>query len=115
MLSRYRAMTVSEIFAVISPLDVLFAWMQGGDESGPRHLVETCIETDEGLLKILEGLTSTIRSSDRGEFQVLKRAHLIPFLDFDGARVRIKELESGEVFAERARTLSKAFDDGDEY
>src|SRR5699024_7284695 len=70
MLSRYGAMSTDEFLAVIDLTDLLFAWQQGGDADGPKRFVESHIETSEGLIQILERLTSTITSSDRGKFHV---------------------------------------------
>jgi hypothetical protein len=114
MISRYRSMSAVEIFAVIDPVTLLFAWQQGGDEDGPRHLVESRISTDEGLVETLEYLTSTITSSSRGAFPALKRDYLTPFLDYDHVRERIRGLQSGAL-AERAHSLVRAFDDGAKY
>lgn len=73
MLGRYRAMSASEVFGCPIPISLLFAWGQGGDEQGPGRLVEANIISDEGLVETLEHLTSTITSSDRGRFDVLKK------------------------------------------
>lgn len=110
MLQRYQALTYEDIFALVDPLDLLFAWSQGGDEDGPRNLIAGCIADDEGLIATLEKLTTYVTSSDRGTYSVLKRNHLASFLDFDNARERIVALAAGGgALASRAQAHVAAF------
>ena len=105
-------MSINEILEVLHPLDTLFAWRQAGDEDGPRDLVGAHIASDEGLVEVLEKLTSIHNSSDRGSYPVLRRENVAPFLDFDTSRERVKSLSVEEgPLAVRARSLSQAFDD----
>ena len=115
MLRRYRKLSPGEVLDSPSPIDLLFAWQQGGGEQGPRQLVEDNIVSDEGLIATLERLTSTIDSSDRGKFRVLKKANLAPFLDYDNVGQRIKALRTHKKLGARAQHLAVAFDDGAEY
>jgi predicted KAP-like P-loop ATPase len=115
MLSRYREMSMEAIMKSISLPDILFAWKQGGDEDGPKNLIANFIKTDSGLISVIEGFRTYIDSSDRGKFYVLKRDNLTPFLDYAEVKDRIKKLETVQFFAERAKTLSKAFEDGASY
>ena len=111
MLQRYQALTRDDLFTLVDPLDVLFAWSQGGDEDGPRNLVASCTADDEGLIKTLEKLTTYVTSSSRGTYSVLKRNHLESFLDFDNARDRAAVLANGGgALAARAQALTTAFD-----
>jgi predicted KAP-like P-loop ATPase len=115
MLPRYRAMSPSAVLDSIDPLNLLFAWLQAGDEDGPRQVIQQSIKSDEQLVTTLEKLTSTIASSDRGQYSVLKRNQLEPFLDFDRVRERIRALlaRPDEVaLSKRAAVLDIAFDDG---
>ncbi len=113
MLARYRSMSATQVLAVISPLNLLFAWQQGGDETAPRILMESHIVTDEGLLEVLERLASTVTSSNRGAYQALKQRDLAPFLDYGAARDRIEKI--GGTLTERAQNLAGAFKDGEKY
>jgi len=115
MLNRYRAMSPSDVFGCPSPIDLLFAWRQGGDEDGPRRLLAESVVTDEGLIETLERLTSTITSSNRGRFDVLKKDNLAPFVDYDAVRKRIESLSSHDKLGARANPLLIAFNDGDRY
>ena len=112
MLGRYRAMSASDVFGCPDPISLLFAWRQGGDEQGPRRLVETNIVSDEDLVETLEHLTSTVTSSDRGRFDVLKKENLGPFMDYENVTQRIHALKNHTDLGGRARRLAVAFDDG---
>lgn len=114
MTSRYSSMSAAEVLAVIDPIGLLFAWQQSGEEVGPRRLIESYIGTDEGLVETLESLASSITSSRRGTYQVLKRQNLAPFLDYDCARDRIRDLQTSEPLASRAQALARFFVDGEE-
>ncbi|MBA3446423.1 MAG: hypothetical protein H0T56_02220, partial [Pseudaminobacter sp.] len=115
MLGRYRAMSASDVLGCPNPISLLFAWQQGGDEKGPRELVEAIVLSDDGLVGTLERLTSTINSSDRGRFNVLKKDNLTPFLDCEVAIQRIDALKKHPDLGARAERLATAFDDGAEY
>jgi len=112
MLERYRAMTASDVFDCPDPIRLLFAWRQGGDEEGPRRLVEVNTVSDEGLVETLEHLISTINGSDRGKFDVLKKENLTPFMDYENVGQRIHALREHNDLGARARRLAIAFDDG---
>jgi hypothetical protein len=115
MLGRYRAMSASDVFGCPDPISLLFAWRQGGDEQGPRQLVESNIISDEGLIETLEHLTNTVVSSDRGKFEVLKKNNLAPFLDYENVAQRIHALKKHNNLRGRAKLLAVAFDEGDKY
>ncbi|MBO9712627.1 P-loop NTPase fold protein [Sphingomonas sp.] len=115
MLDRYRALSDHEILEVIDPISLLFAWRQGGDEAGPRERLEANIVSDEGLVETLEKLVSSVDSSNRGRFDVIKRDNLAPFLDYDEAAQRIEALRNHSELGERASRLAVAFADGLEF
>jgi len=110
MLARYQAMSASDVFRSPDPVSLLFAWRQGGDEQGPRRLIETNIISDEDLVDTLEHLTSTVTSS-RGKFDVLRKDYLAPFVDYENIRQRIHALKNHNDLGARARRLAVAFDD----
>jgi len=110
MLARYRAMSANDVFRSPDPVSLLFAWRQGGDEQGPRRLIETNIISDEDLVDTLEHLTSTVTSS-RGKFDVLRKDYLAPFVDYENIRQRIHALKNHNDLGARARRLAVAFDD----
>lgn len=114
MLERYRLLTRDDFLGLIDPPNLLFAWRQGGDEEGPRALITSCIEDDDGLVATLEILVSTVTSSHRGTYSVLTRDSLDYFLDFDNARQRVSKLatDAGPLTA-RALKLAAAFDSTD--
>jgi hypothetical protein len=112
MLDRYRAMSASDVFGRPDPISLLFAWRQGGDEQGPRQLVEANIISDEGLVETLEHLTSTVVSSNRGKFDALTKNYLAPFLDYENVGQRIQALKKHNNLSGRARLLAVAFEEG---
>jgi hypothetical protein len=115
MLSRYSSMKADEFFAEIDATNILFAWQQGGGAEAPKRFVESLIETSEGLIQTLERLTSTITSSNRGKYQVLKRETLSCFLDYDHALARVNNLTIDGDLGVRATILARAFDDAKQY
>jgi hypothetical protein len=114
MLGRYRAMSARDVLGCPDPISLLFAWRQGGDEHGPRRLVDSNIISDEGLVETLEHLTSPI-VSDRGKFYVLTKGNLAPFMDYEAVTRRIHNLNNHNDLSERARRLAAALDDGARY
>ena len=114
MLGRYRAMSPSDVFGCPDPVSLLFAWRQGGDEQGPRRLIESNIVSDEDLVETLEHLVSTIYSS-RGKFDALKKEYLAPFMDYENVVQRIDDLKNHNDLGARARRLAIAFDNEARY
>ena len=112
MLGRYRAMSARDLFGCPDPISLLFAWRQGGDEQGPRRLVEANIVSDKGLVETLEHLTSSIYSSDRGKVDVLKKENLAPFMDYERVMQTIHALKNHNNLGARTRRLAVAFDGG---
>jgi predicted KAP-like P-loop ATPase len=115
ILGRYRAMSASDVFSSPGPITLLFAWRQGGDEEGPRRLVEANIDSDEGLVETLEHLTSAIPSSNRGRFNGLNKNNIAPFMDYENVLQRIHALKKHSDLGSRAKRLADALDDGDKY
>jgi hypothetical protein len=112
---RYRAMSATDVLGSIAPLNLLFAWRQGGDEQGPRGLVETNIVSDQGFVETLEHLTSTIDSSDRGAYDILKRDNLDPFMNYENVKKRLDALSGHSELGERAKWLEIAFNYGTQH
>ncbi|SFP58551.1 KAP family P-loop domain-containing protein [Mesorhizobium sp. NFR06] len=115
MVSRYKAMTLKEIQQSPRPLSLLFAWQQAGDEDGPRRLLGDHSKLDEGLLETLEELTSQINTSNRGIVTVLARQNIEPFLDYDEAEKRVKELAKKPKFKGKATRIMKLIDEGKQF
>jgi predicted KAP-like P-loop ATPase len=115
MLSRYRTMSIRDVFGCPNPISLLRAWREGGDEKGPRQLVKNNIISDEGLIETLEHLTTTIESSDRGRFEVLKKDNLSIFMDAEDVEQRLHALEQQRELGERAKRLAAALEDGANY
>ncbi|GAB5470382.1 MAG: P-loop NTPase fold protein [Rhodospirillales bacterium] len=115
MLDRYRTMSMNDVFRCPLPINILFAWHQGGDEQGPRQLVEDSVVSDEGFIETLEHLSSTIRSSEEGRVQVLKVENLSPFMSHENVRQRLEDLSGHKELGERAVKLGAAFDAAVDY
>lgn len=115
MLARYQRMTIDEVLNTPDTIGLLFAWRQGGDEDGPRQLVEAAVHTDEGLMDMLHRMANPVVST-RGSYEVLKRDHLEPFMDFDGAKARIEALAISAATPETrdaAGLILRAFQNGE--
>ena len=105
MISRFKKMSLSEIFSTLRPLNLLYAWQQGGNSNGPRELFENSIQSDQDLLCALEGLKTTVHSSDKGTFKVLNRQNIKSFLNFDLTVARIDILLNDPELGSRAQDL----------
>lgn len=117
MVDRYRRLSANDIFALIDLTSLLFAWRQTGDADLPRKVVTEHITTDAGLIEALEGLTTTVNSSNRGNYNVLMRNNFEAFLDYDEIIARIENLKSGlddEPLTVRARAIAQSFRDSDD-
>ena len=115
MLRRYRSMSGNEVLGSPSPLSLLFAWLQGGDEDGPRKLVTAETVSDECLVETLEKLMSTVDTSSEGRISVLKKDSLAPFMEYHEVRNRVENIRGHKQLDARAKRLIKAFDDAKEW
>jgi hypothetical protein len=115
LLDRYQGMSASDVFACPSPIDLLFAWRQGGDKQGPCKLIEDKIKSDEGFMETLEHFLSEVSSSDRGRFKVLKEANMREFMDYRIASKRVEKLKADTDLGTRAQRLSEALELGADY
>ena len=93
-------------------LTVLWAWADLGGLDGAAAWCASQIETDEGLVGLLEQLRGWMASGDV-VYYPLDRPSIGPFVDFDEARKRIATLkDSGGTLSERAAELFRAFQSG---
>lgn len=115
MLSRYRGMSSEEVFGCPKPISLLYAWLQGGDENGVRQFVASIIGTDEGFLRALENLTTTINSSNRGSYLVLKKENLDSFMDHDLSMQRLQSLEGDTLLGKTAARLMVYANDANKF
>jgi hypothetical protein len=110
MLARYGAMTLDAILAAIAPMDILFAWVQGGAAERVRSLVAEETIEDRQFLRLLDALLSTITTSE-GSYKALNSENVAPFLDPDAVRVRLNGIATDAArpdLAEHAQTLLNA-------
>ena len=121
MLARYKAMSFADFAARFQALSMLFAWQQGGDDDGPRKLLAKEIETDEGLVSVLENLCGRVRTATRTserEIVTLSRSNISSLVDYEQARARITALAENapdETLRAKAKTLLGSFEDGDRF
>ena len=121
LIARYRQMSFEEFTRLPQPIGALYAWQQGGDHEGPRALIASAIQTDDGLVSTVEHLCGVIQlaSGDSVERVIaLSRSNLSDLLDYDSARSRIQRLSSSNGssdIAERARVLTARFEAGDRF
>ena len=115
LLGRYRAMSALDVFSCPEPLNLLFAWKQGGDEQGPSELLKNHAQSNEGFIEVLENLMSTIHSSDRGRFMVLKKEVIAEFMDFEEVYSRLNGLKDDPHIGERACHIEEALKLGAKY
>ena len=102
-------------------MSMLFAWQQGGDEDGPRNLLAAEVETDEGLVAMLQHLCGRVRTATptaEREIVTLSRSNIASLVDYELARERITGLaETAQDLAlrEKAGVLLESFRDGDRF
>lgn len=118
---RYKLMTLEQFGEQLQPLSTLFAWQQGGDEDGPRNLISAQIQDDEGLVRVLELLTGSVRSAEITgirETATLSRSNIQTLIDYQDARSRIDQLAEHSVNGDlraRAQVLRRNFENGDRF
>lgn len=120
MLARYQGMAFEEIVASSTPLSILFAWQQGGDEAGPRNLVTAQTETDEGMVDALEHLSGVIRETTidgARTYSTLSLSNIGAFMDYEVIRPRVEALAAAfdNPLSARAAILVQRFRDGDRF
>lgn len=99
MLARYRAMPLDAILDAISPIDILFAWAQGGDEAEiarVKGFIADQTYNDGHFLRLIDELRSTITTSD-GRYKTLKPENVAPFFTFDAVQARLEGLAADGV------------------
>lgn len=111
MLRRYRQLSFDELKTTPRPISLLFAWAQLGDAEGPKALLGQKLEDDEGFIEVLELLTNTIGTS-MGETNSFSVDNVAPFLDYDNAITRLKNIADGDgELRVRARKLTRAVEE----
>jgi len=115
LIDRYSKLSAQQLVGLAEPLNLLFAWLQAGDDAGPRKLVQKAIKSDVALLSLLESMRGTVTSTG-GRYYTLKRSSLEPFMDFEKTRARVEKLaekkEKPELAA-KASVLLDSFRAGD--
>lgn len=114
LIDRYRTMTLADILSAPESVQIIYAWMQGGGGDEPKGLISRYADDNSNLVGILEAFISTSTSSVRGIYKVLHRRDLERFFAYDTVRDKLALISSGEplALADRAKTLLKALDDG---
>lgn len=105
MIARYKAMPAAVILGHSRPLQMLFAWAQAGDEEGPRALLAAESATDEGFLRALNAMVTTVNSSDRGTYEVIQPGSAKPFIDLEAARLRALSMDVSTLPLDAQRQL----------
>ena len=93
MIARYSAMPAEIILGHSRPLQILFAWIQAGDDEGPRALIASESATDAGLLRVLNAMLTKVSSSNRGVYEVIQPSSAKPFIDLESARQRVLSMD----------------------
>ena len=108
MLKRYQALSAEEFLDIPQPLSLLFAWRQAGDMEGARQFVSSNINTNEEFVRMLEIFLSTVTSSNRGVYKVLRKDNIEKFLDYERSIERINSLREDPELGDRANQLATA-------
>jgi hypothetical protein len=114
MIKRYQGMTFEQFIALPKMMSALHAWRQAGDENGPSNLLSPIIESDEGLITVLERMTGRVQTSE-SEYVTLSRANISDIVDYDRVYERtrsIGEISDNGILRERAKVLLRNFETG---
>jgi predicted KAP-like P-loop ATPase len=90
---------------------VLYRWRDWAGETEPQEWAQRHIETDTGLLRILEAFQGQ-SSGTRGIRFFFDPRVLQPFVDPDSVIERVRSLQSGSALTEIQRTVTRTFVDG---
>src|ERR1700730_9125032 len=85
-------MDPKEFFDKPCPLDMLFCWVQLGNEKEAREYVSGAIKVEGMFVKVLNSMRGWSNSSDRGVYHPLKTSYLAYFMDVDAAKARLEAL-----------------------
>ncbi|WP_025033809.1 KAP family P-loop NTPase fold protein [Bradyrhizobium sp. DOA9] len=113
---RYETFGVKRIFALPSPLDVLYCWVQLGNASIARQYIAAATRDDAGFLSALQAMRGWQNSSDTGVTHPLRDDVVGLFLDKAEIFSRLEMLAmSGRPRAtrKRASALLKAWERSD--
>ncbi len=102
LLARYKHLSLDQILGTVSPVTILYAWKQGGDENGPQSIIESSIASEKDLIETLDSLRSLMRWRD-----------ISSFLDVDEVWPRVIATieESQDVaLSERAKLIKSDFE-----
>lgn len=69
---------------------VLFRWLDWGDKSKVKTYVKTLVETDEGVLDLLIGLSSEVLSGS-GRYTRIDRSHIAEFIDINLIETKVND------------------------
>ena len=102
LVARYRSLSVPEIFSLRDPISLLFAWAQAGYPDEPREKLAATALSDEGLITVLEWLTTVVHSTG-GDYRILKAQNFESFLDGESTRSRLAALARDPKSSLRSR------------
>lgn len=116
LLTRYRSLNFNQLLEQISPRSIMYAWSQGGGAEDVLTKMTEFARDDIAFLRILNALSSSTRTSE-GDYEVLKRANIEPFFDYDAARKRLTVLaESNDpAISSLAVPAIRSIEDGDRF
>ena len=107
LVARYRALSLHDILSKTRPLNLLFAWSQGGDTDGPKNLLEEATLNDDDFAQTLNAFISTVNSSDQGIYEVIQAENVRNFIDYDAAVARIKNMSAEGLTTVGAQSLER--------
>ncbi|NOJ39819.1 P-loop NTPase fold protein [Bradyrhizobium australiense] len=92
IIKRFESLGMRKIFALPSPTDVLFCWVQLGDADDVRRRFSEATIKDGRFLWALEALRGWANSSDRGVHYPLYEQYVRVLTDPDKVLERLKQL-----------------------
>jgi hypothetical protein len=94
LVGRFEALEMKTIFALPSPMDVLFCWVQLGNSEDVKARFQEATKTHTDFLTALNAMRGWSNSSDKGVYHPLPAAYVAQFTDPQAAHDRLNFLAS---------------------
>lgn len=105
------ASTSSEFSKLPRVGTILFRWLRWGNADEVKEYVGKLVETDEGLLDLLQALSTEVRSSGGGRRIEISQDYITSFIDIDHIETKVKNMKNNkwDQLDERQKELIEAF------
>ena len=91
---------------------ILFRWLKWGNEKSVKNYIRKLVQDDVGLIKLLDGFTGMVHSSNKGSYETLglkSLGELYPIKEIE-KRIMIYKSSKGKNIGKRALELIDLFE-----